>query len=88
MHTPGPWKNGYDANGNPINMQRDDAPEEIANKEWQANLKLCDAAPDLLTALRTMLDAFAELNTEYAGVKGVAIYLATEAIQKATGETK
>lgn len=87
MHTPGPWKNGYDANGNSINMQRSDAPEGIVNKEWQANLRLCDAAPELLTALHTMIDAFVELNSEYIGVKGIAVYLANEAIEKATGES-
>lgn len=50
-HTPGPWRDGCDATGAPIVFQRvtrytlaDDV-----NPERVANLKLLDAAPDLLT---------------------------------------
>lgn len=49
-HTPGPWKNCRDANGNCIICQSSEVlPGEISySEEFQANRRLVDAAPDLL----------------------------------------
>ena len=59
-HTPGPWKDGMDINGNPIIFQRSGdqymRPEDF-NEEWQANLMLASAAPDLLEALQEIADS-------------------------------
>jgi hypothetical protein len=51
-HTPGPWKNGNDAAGKPLMFQRPDCWYVDPNPDWQANLKLVDAAPDLLALAR------------------------------------
>ena len=51
-HTPGPWVQGRDANGECIMFQRTDQPYIEPNFEWQANLRLMDAAPDLLAVAR------------------------------------
>lgn len=78
-HTPGPWRDGMDGNGNPIIFQRADdrymRPEDI-NEEWQANLMLASAAPELLEALQELLPTLEDQRIDKR---------ARAAIAKATG---
>lgn len=57
QHTPGPWIDGCGINGECIIFQRNAdkymRPEDV-NEEWQANMRLLDAAPDLLEALESI----------------------------------
>lgn len=88
-HTPGPWF--YSRNGNPIYITgnwdkvagtyADVA--EIAQQEQseaQANARLIAAAPDMLAALKAILDE--------TGGMGGPFTAARAAIAKATGEGK
>lgn len=86
-HTPGPWNNGSDANGNMIIFQRRDdpyLPPESVNEEWQANLRLCDAAPELLQLVIDLQES-ASYWSEYDVPIGIVDRINT-AIAKATGE--
>lgn len=91
-HTPGPWKNGLDTKGKPIIFQRTDDPcltfEDI-NVEWQANLMLASAAPDLLDALKIIIPAL-EIRSNGDLYLSIEQYNAVESaksiIAKATGE--
>ncbi len=55
-HTPGPWYNGKDAQGNPIVCQEYDTEMLFGgpNLEFQANCRLIDAAPDLLEVVQAV----------------------------------
>ena len=56
-HTPGPWNNAVAADGTRVTCQRYDipTPPELASEEWQANLRLVDAAPDMLALLKELI---------------------------------
>ena len=87
QHTPGPWNDGMDANGNILIFQRRADPYltiEDVNDEWQANLRLVDAAPDLLESLRGLCAAMACY--ESTPEETLALEYARAAIAKAAGE--
>jgi hypothetical protein len=89
-HTPGPWRNGLDANGNPIVCQKYDGDlfGSEPNEEYQANCRLVDAAPDLLEALMRLLPMAEDDAFQYGGKpdEDGDIIFARAAIAKATGE--
>ena len=58
-HSPAPWKNGRDANGDVVICQADYATGDEYNPEYQANRALFDAAPDMLRALKEAESALA-----------------------------
>ena len=61
-HTMGPWKNGLDRDGKPIIFQHASQftpPDEIC-PEFIANLRLLDAAPDLLALAHQYAEECAE----------------------------
>lgn len=86
QHTPGPWNDGMDSKGNLILMQRYSdpylSPEDI-NEEWQANLRLVSAAPDLLVALQSLIDM--DVAYQRGPKVAEAVNNARAAIAKATG---
>ena len=60
-HTPGPWKNGRSPDGKSVIFQVAPQPAiefyvEPVNEEWRANMRLLDAAPDMLNALKNIRD--------------------------------
>jgi hypothetical protein len=94
-HSPAPWKNGRDANGDVVICQTEYAQGDEWNSEYQANRRLFDAAPDLLDALKTVTDHFADVmgGPQMAhikfqnGVEGIpTIVKARAAITKAEGK--
>jgi hypothetical protein len=55
QHTPGPWRNARQADGRCVCFQVAPQPPtehyvEPVNEEYRANMRLLDAAPDLLAA--------------------------------------
>lgn len=86
QHTPGPWNDGMDSKCNLILMQRYSdpylSPEDI-NEEWQANLRLVSAAPDLLVALQSLIDM--DVAYQRGPKVAEAVNNARAAIAKATG---
>lgn len=80
-HTPGPWYNGKDAQGNPIICQEYDTEMLFGapNFEFQANCRLIDAAPDLLDALKDLVSVLGPDSGE------AEIVAARAAIEKAVG---
>lgn len=96
-HTPGPWNQGRQENGEMVWFQRYDLPlwEGTQDEEHQANMRLLDAAPDLLAVAQQ----FAAWNKRYpstriyseSAIRNIAAELdqiaaaAGAAIAKATG---
>jgi len=83
-HTPGPWNDGMDSKGNLIIMQRYGDPylnPEDINEEWQSNLRLVSAAPELLAAL----EAARRLIELISPLEGAVTRQIDAAIAKATG---
>jgi len=68
-HSPAPWKNGRDANGEVVICQADYSTGPDRNEEYQANRALFDAAPDLLIALKAIASSptAGEYESEYDG---------------------
>lgn len=62
-HTPGPWKIDYGYNRS-INFIGPCVPDQYAGSSWlrvtEANARLIAAAPDLLDALKGMLEVFGD----------------------------
>ena len=62
-HTPGPWKIDYGYN-RIINFIGPCVPDQYAGSSWlqvtEANARLIAAAPDLLDALKGMLEVFGD----------------------------
>lgn len=84
MHTPGPWKveGGYcvtDNNG--INILGETLSDAIGLEEHQANARLIASAPDLLEAVRALLEMITDNRTH-----GKEIDQAVSAILKAEGK--
>ena len=62
-HTPGPWKIDYGYNRS-INFIGPCVPDQYAGSSWlrvtEANARLIAAAPELLDALKGMLEVFGD----------------------------
>jgi hypothetical protein len=98
MHTPGPWKAGFDDGSGPTMVHRDGRPGIIAETnpgcgccageatdENRADARLIAAAPELLEALERML-SFAQAMPQSMGADFDVIPLARAAITKARGD--
>ena len=93
-HTPGPWKsrNGFDSDMKEIyapnpKIKKPFMPTQLADvradcKEGKANAKLISAAPDLLEALKDIVQTLEFTRWQYSSLDA-----AREAITKATGAT-
>jgi hypothetical protein len=98
QHTPGPWvvpsgpgstNNGsrrqsvWTANGD-IQIANCQS-ESLSLAANSANARLIAAAPELLEALRVMVDTFIDASGSHCWVEDSAMIRANEAIAKATG---
>lgn len=95
-HTPGPWEVDVDGTGWAIGpsdrfvatididhtIDENDTP--LSDAECEANARLIAAAPDLLEALRFMLDAYVE--DPWEANRSAAEEAARDAIARALGE--
>lgn len=90
MHTAGPWHRNIRASGHyPVvfsgrNNHVATASQQADPAETEANIDLIAAAPELLGALRAMLDQFKD-HAQYDDADAEAVNLALAAINKATG---
>lgn len=94
QHTPAPWSDGLHHQGH-LAIQSDSGRlvafcGAISRNDGQlenfANARLIAAAPDLLTALRDLLEDATKLGIDESDLSGSAV-AARAAIAKATGET-
>jgi hypothetical protein len=86
-HSPAPWKNGRDANGDVVICQADYAVGEEHNSEYQANRALFDAAPELLAALQNLMNGIetGAITSDHDETFAQAVSKARAAIANATG---
>ena len=85
-HTPGPWHTAGEQ-GVQIRSAKDQIAKvwTMRGNEWKANARLIAAAPDLLEALRAMVDYFGPHPDVDNGLDET-LTAARAAIAKATGE--
>jgi hypothetical protein len=82
-HSPAPWKNLCDANGNLVICQADTATAPEWNETYQANRALVDSAPELLDALKALSEEMQRVCDAF-GVRNREVDKAHAAIAKAT----
>jgi hypothetical protein len=85
-HSPAPWKNGRDANGDVVICQADYATGPEWDREYQANRALFDAAPELLGALQNFINGVETnaITSDHDETFADAVSKARAAIAKAT----
>ena len=90
-HTPGPWIIRHGGSGfvgteeQTVAIAYGDAPDCHPDERMQANACLITAAPELLSALEQMLDAFVDDPMTHQYTSGTAADAARDAIAKARG---
>jgi hypothetical protein len=94
MHTPGPWQvsDGPDIDGDPYEtVFAKDRPVIAHVGEWdgegESNARLIAAAPDLLEALRDLLDQLRGIGIpDWHGAEGLTLEQADTAVAKARSQ--